>query len=82
LPAGIARMPQLRFHVYTFIGSWPWCFLLAYIGMKAGENWNDPNSLLHSILHKADLAIVLLILVGAIWFVRTHLKNRVGQEVK
>jgi len=82
LPAGIARMPQLRFHVYTFIGSWPWCFVLAYVGMKAGENWNDPNSLLHRILHKADFAIILLILVGLIWFVRTHLKNRVGQEVK
>src|SRR6201996_4111642 len=23
LPSGIARMPQLRFHVYTFLGSWP-----------------------------------------------------------
>src|SRR5579862_4785805 len=29
-PAGIAKMPQLRFHIYTFIGSWPWCFALAY----------------------------------------------------
>ncbi len=36
-PAGIARMPQLRFHLYTFIGSWPWCFALAYVGMKLGE---------------------------------------------
>lgn len=23
LPAGIARLPQLRFQIYTFIGSWP-----------------------------------------------------------
>jgi membrane protein DedA with SNARE-associated domain len=23
LPAGIARMPRLRFHLYTFVGSWP-----------------------------------------------------------
>ena len=23
-PAGIAKMPQLRFHLYTFAGSWPW----------------------------------------------------------
>ncbi|HEY7616527.1 MAG TPA: DedA family protein, partial [Terriglobales bacterium] len=29
LPAGIARMPRVRFHVYTLLGSWPWCFGLA-----------------------------------------------------
>ena len=29
LPAGIARMPRVKFHVYTFLGSWPWCFALA-----------------------------------------------------
>ena len=28
-PAGIAKMPQLRFHLYTFLGSWAWCFVLA-----------------------------------------------------
>ncbi len=37
LPAGIARMNQLKFHLYTFIGSWPWCYALAYIGMKLGD---------------------------------------------
>lgn len=25
LPAGIARMPRGKFHLYTFAGSWPWC---------------------------------------------------------
>lgn len=76
LPAGIARMPQLRFHIYTFIGSWPWCLALAYAGMKAGENWDDPNSLLKRVLHKADAAVIALVLIGIIWFVWTHLKNR------
>jgi len=36
LPAGIARMPRGRFHLYTFLGSWPWCLGLAYLGMKLG----------------------------------------------
>src|SRR5437899_5640333 len=27
LPAGIARMPRLRFHRYTFLVSWPCCFV-------------------------------------------------------
>ena len=25
-PAGVARMRLVPFHLYTFIGSWPWCF--------------------------------------------------------
>ena len=29
LPAGVARMPRGRFHIYTFLGSWPWCLALA-----------------------------------------------------
>src|SRR5689334_2500079 len=33
LPAGIVRMPLVKFHLYTFVGSWIWCFVLAYIGM-------------------------------------------------
>lgn len=76
LPAGMARMSQIRFHVYTFIGSWPWCFALAYAGMKAGENWNDPHSLLRRVLHKADAAVLVLALIAIIWFVRTHLSRR------
>ena len=43
-PAGVAKMNQLRFHIYTFLGSWPWCYALAYVGMKLGATWNsDPS---------------------------------------
>ncbi|MGH9566654.1 MAG: DedA family protein, partial [Candidatus Angelobacter sp.] len=56
LPAGVARMPRLRFHIYTFAGSWPWCFVLAWIGMKLGEHWaTDPR--LREWLHRLDLGI-------------------------
>ena len=72
LPAGIARMPRLRFHIYTFLGSWPWCFLLAWFGMKMGENWRQ----LGKYLHKFDVVIVVLLAAGIVWFVRSHWKNR------
>ncbi len=75
LPAGIARMPRLRFHVYTFLGSWPWCFALAWVGMKLGEKWNADERLKHW-LHRLDAVIILLVLAGLIWFVRSHWKNR------
>lgn len=75
LPAGVARMPRLRFHIYTFAGSWPWCYALAWIGMKLGERW-DSDPRLKYWLHRLDALIIVLLLVGAVWFVRSHWKNR------
>jgi len=75
LPAGIARMPQLRFQVYTFLGSWPWCYALAYIGMKLGERWeSDPE--LRSIMHRFDALIVAALLLALGWYVRVHWRHR------
>jgi membrane protein DedA with SNARE-associated domain len=75
LPAGIARMPRVRFHVYTFVGSWPWCFMLAWVGMKLGERWeSDPR--LKQWLHRLDLVIIVVILAAVVWFLRSHWKNR------
>jgi membrane protein DedA with SNARE-associated domain len=39
--ASLARMPQLKFQLYTFFGSWPWCFGLALIGEQLGERWDE-----------------------------------------
>ncbi len=75
LPAGIARMPRVRFHIYTFAGSWPWCFVLAWIGMKLGESW-DKDPRLRQWLHRLDAGIILLLLAAVVWFVRSHWKNR------
>ena len=64
-PAGVARMPLVPFHLYTFIGSWPFCLALAWVGMKLGDQWHsDPR--LKAAFHQADLTIglVLVALVG------------------
>ena len=76
LPAGIARMPRLRFHIYTFAGSWPWCFALAWIGMKLGEQW-DKDPRLKQWFHRLDAVIVVLLVAGIVWFVWSHWKGRV-----
>ena len=79
LPAGIARMPRLKFHIYTFIGSWPWCFALAYTGMRLGERWEtDPR--LKMWFHRLDAAILAIIVLAVIYFVWSHLQHRVGAE--
>jgi len=76
LPAGIARMPRLRFHVYTFVGSWPWCFALAYVGTKLGEQWEtDPR--LKLWFHRFDAVIVAALLAGAAAFLWSRWAHRI-----
>jgi membrane protein DedA with SNARE-associated domain len=76
LPAGIARMKKVRFHVFTFLGSWPWCLMLAWIGARLGQKWNsDPR--LKEWFHRFDAVILGVIVIGAAWFVWTHWKHRI-----
>jgi membrane protein DedA with SNARE-associated domain len=76
-PAGVAKMNQARFHIYTFIGSWPWCYALAYMGMKLGAAWHtDPR--FQQVFHRFHLVVELALLAAVVWFFWTHWKNRTG----
>jgi membrane protein DedA with SNARE-associated domain len=67
-PAGVARMKLIPFHLYTFLGSWPWCFFLAWIGMKLGAAWNsDPK--VKAIYHQLEVVIAVAIIAAGIFFV-------------
>jgi len=78
-PAGVAKMNQWKFHIYTFIGSWPWCYALAWAGMKLGATWNsDPR--FKEIFHRFHLAVELVLVAGFLWFVVSHWKNRIRTE--
>jgi membrane protein DedA with SNARE-associated domain len=74
-PAGMARMPMLKFQIYTFIGSWPWCYALAYIGYVLGERWNsDPT--FRKLFHDFDAVIVVILVAGFAWFVWSRWRQR------
>ena len=74
-PAGIARMSRLRFHIYTTVGSLIWYFCLAWAGMKLGAAW-DTDPRFHAWFHRFHLSVEIALVVGAVWFVWTHV-NRV-----
>jgi len=78
-PAGVAKMNQLRFHIYTFIGSFPWCYALAYVGMKLGASW-DSNPEFKAVFHRFHVAVEAVIVVAAIYYVISHWKNRIRTE--
>lgn len=73
-PAGVARMPLVPFHIYTFIGSWPWCLGLAWLGMVLGEKWHsDPR--VKAWFHSADALIGVGLAAGIAFFVWHRLRG-------
>jgi membrane protein DedA with SNARE-associated domain len=79
-PAGVAKMNQVRFHIYTFVGSWPWCYALAYIGMTLGDKFRtDPR--FKDAFHRFHLGVEAALLAGFVWFLVSHWKNRIRAEV-
>lgn len=80
-PAGIGKMPRLRFHIYTTIGSLIWYFCLAWIGMRLGQSWNtDPR--LEEAFHRFHLAVELGLVALFAWFLWAHRKRWKAQELK
>jgi membrane protein DedA with SNARE-associated domain len=67
-PAGLARMPMLKFQIYSFLGSWPWCLALAYTGFVLGARW-DSDPTLRTLFHRFDALIAVVLLAGFAWFV-------------
>jgi len=78
-PAGVAKMNQARFHIYTFVGSWPWCYVLAYVGMRLGASWNS-NPQFKEVFHRFHLGVEGVLAVGLVWFVVSHWKGRIRSE--
>lgn len=78
-PAGIGKMPRLRFHIYTTVGSLVWYFCLAWVGMKLGARWQtDPR--MHEWFHRFHLVVELALVAGIVWFVWSHLRRRGDHE--
>ena len=79
-PAGIARMPRLRFHVYTTVGSFIWYSCLTWAGMKLGAAWNtDPR--VQQIFHRFHLVVEIALLLAVVYFVWSHLRRRGHADV-
>jgi membrane protein DedA with SNARE-associated domain len=77
LPAGVARMSFVRFSIFTFLGSLPWVFALAFIGKQAGANWEDWKDRLHYL----DYAFAALIVAAIAYYVVRWRRNRARGRV-
>jgi membrane protein DedA with SNARE-associated domain len=72
LPAGIAKMDTKKFAAYTFIGSFLWSGVLAYLGLKLGQNWVS----VEPYFRKFQFVIIGLVLLAIGLYVYRHLKRR------
>jgi membrane protein DedA with SNARE-associated domain len=78
LPAGVAKMPFIRFTVFTTLGCIPWVFLIAFIGKQAGDRWEEWKEHLHYI----DYAVVAAIAICIVWlFVRYRRRRSANTAV-
>jgi membrane protein DedA with SNARE-associated domain len=72
IPAGVAEMPLGRYTVLTTIGTIPWYFGLAAVGLAAGASWER----FHDVWRYADYAIVALVVLGIVLVVARARQRR------
>lgn len=73
IPAGIVRMNYLKFSLYTVAGSAVWCTVLAYVGVKMGQD----EQVMAGEMHKISLWLGgLMLVIGGLYyfFVHRHMK--------
>jgi membrane protein DedA with SNARE-associated domain len=65
LPAGIARMPLMRFTVFSLIGAIPWVLGLALAGHALGGDWKSVRKGFEYV----DYVVVVLVVIGIVYAV-------------
>ncbi len=71
LPAGIAKMDIKKFAVFTFIGSFVWSAILAFVGLKLGQNWTA----VEPFFRKFQYVIIGLVIAAVFVYIYKHVKR-------
>ena len=77
LPAGIARMNFIRFTVWSFVGSFIWCWALGLGGYVFGAHWERVRDLMRPF----DIPIVIIVGISGGVFIYRRLKTRRQESV-
>lgn len=71
LIAGVGKMDVKKFILYTILGAILWNSILTYLGFILGQHWNEVSHYLEGF----DVVILILIIIGCLYFVYRHLKR-------
>ncbi|MCY8980854.1 DedA family protein [Bacillus halotolerans] len=66
IPAGIAKMPFLKFVVLTVLAIIPWSILFVYLGIQLGSQWGDVENIAGTY---TTPIMILAIVVITLYFV-------------
>ncbi|MBP1662794.1 MAG: associated Golgi protein, partial [Thermoplasmatales archaeon] len=66
------NMNVKKFTIYTILGAALWNGILTYLGILLGEHWNEVNQYLEEV----DVIIVVLLIVGCLYFIYRHLRKK------
>ena len=80
LPAGFARMPPVRFGLYTVAGCVPWIAGLAWAGWAAGASWHRVTGLVQDAGYAVGGLAVVLVIVAILIIVRS--RSRTAEPAK
>lgn len=69
IAAGMGRMPLLPFMLLTVIGATLWNGFLLYCGLRLREHW----TLVQKYSHQVDVAILVVVVIAMLWFIRGRL---------
>ena len=61
-PAGVTRMPLVKFIVYSTLDAFPWSVLLVWAGVQLGANWAS----IRHLLQPFDLSIAVAVVAVAV----------------
>ena len=70
-PAGVVRTRFSTFTLYSFVGSFIWCGLLALGGYYFGAHWEE----LRAIMRPFDIPIAIIIAAAFIYYVYHHIQK-------
>ncbi len=64
LPAGIGRYKLKKLVMFSFIGSLPWCFALAYVGFSLGPLWKN----IIGFFNELDIIVIAAIIMVVLYY--------------
>jgi membrane protein DedA with SNARE-associated domain len=78
-PAGLSKIRTAPFAAATILGAIPWNLALAYVGLKAGENY---ETVISKSLGRFTIpaVIVVVILLGVAYYYGRKLEDRLVDE--